>query len=178
MYQGNNPTALASQKLLLDALKKLLKKKSFKDISVSELCNISGVSRQTFYSLFETKENILQFYFDRLDMTKPENANKPSLSLKEVCDSYARYIAENYDTLVMLIDNSALRVFYRNIYNNFISDTKSLYIDDIKDRDYVAEFLASGLSRLAEKYISEHIKPNREELSKLAYLSMSGSVFK
>jgi len=49
MYQGKNPTALTSQKLLLDALNELLAEKEFKDISVSELCSRSGVSRQTFY---------------------------------------------------------------------------------------------------------------------------------
>jgi AcrR family transcriptional regulator len=55
MYQGNNPTALTSQKMLLDSLNELLKEKEFKDISVSEICSHSGISRQTFYSLFGTK---------------------------------------------------------------------------------------------------------------------------
>lgn len=51
MHQRNNPTAHTSQTLLLDAMNQLLQMNEFKDISVSELCSRSGVSRQTFYSL-------------------------------------------------------------------------------------------------------------------------------
>ena len=58
MYCGCNPTALSSQTQISEALTRLLAEKSYTKITVSELCRASGVSRQTFYSLFSSMENV------------------------------------------------------------------------------------------------------------------------
>ena len=59
MYKGSNKSALLSQKLISEALLRLLESMPFNDISVSDLCREAQVSRQTFYSLFGTKENVV-----------------------------------------------------------------------------------------------------------------------
>ena len=59
MYTGDHKTAKLSQTLITDALLTLLETVPFTDISVSRLCQQAQVSRQTFYSLFGTKENVL-----------------------------------------------------------------------------------------------------------------------
>ena len=56
MYKGSNKSALLSQKLISEALLRLLETMPFNDISVSDLCREAQVSRQTFYSLFGTKD--------------------------------------------------------------------------------------------------------------------------
>lgn len=89
MYQGNNPTAQTSQKLLLDAMNTLLTEKEFKDISVSELCYRSDVSRQTFYSLFGKKENILLYQLDLINNTKPDPKDDSVLNLNDTCERFA-----------------------------------------------------------------------------------------
>ena len=56
MYCGTNPTALLNQRQLAKALFQLMETKPFSAISVSELCREASISRQTFYSLFDSKE--------------------------------------------------------------------------------------------------------------------------
>ena len=56
MYRGNNKTAITSQEMIAEACYGLLEKKSLADIRISELCQLAKVSRQTFYSLFQSKE--------------------------------------------------------------------------------------------------------------------------
>lgn len=51
---------------LTDALLMLLKDKPVNDISVSELCDIAGVGRASFYRNFESKEEIIRLHIDRL----------------------------------------------------------------------------------------------------------------
>ena len=129
MYQGKNPTAHTSQKLILDAMNLLLTEKEFKDISVSELSCRSGVSRQTFYSLFGKKEN---------DLTD---------------------------------------VLYTLIYQSMASCRQSFVNLDDTTREYAAQFMAAGLSRLTQKYVLEHEKPDQDELARLSYKIMSGNIY-
>lgn len=61
MYEGCNKTALTSQSAIAGALLSLMEEKPYSRISVSEICKCAGVSRQTFYTLFSSKENIVLY---------------------------------------------------------------------------------------------------------------------
>lgn len=66
MYQGNNPTALRSQKWLAESLIRLLYKKPFAQIMVKDIYTQADLSRQTFYNLFDSKEEVLRYYLRTL----------------------------------------------------------------------------------------------------------------
>lgn len=177
MYQGKNPTAHTSQKLLLDAMNELLAEKEFKDISISELCCRSGVSRQTFYSLFGRKENILLYQLDLINDTKPDHEDDSAIKLTDMCVRFGKYIASNYAQLTMLIENELTEVLYTQISQSMSSCRQSFVTLDDELREYAAQFLAAGLCRLTQKYIREHKKPDQNELTRLAYKIMSGSIY-
>lgn len=177
MYQGNNPTAHTSQKLLLDAMNTLLTEKEFKDISVSELCCRSGVSRQTFYSLFGKKENILLYQLDLINNTKPDPEDDSVLSLNDTCERFGKYVSTNYEQLSMLIKNELVGVLYTQIYQSMTSCRQSFADLDDTTREYAAQFIAAGLSRLTQKYILEHEEPDQNELARLSYKIMSGNIY-
>lgn len=178
MYQGKNPTALTSQKLLLDALNELLTEKEFKDISVSELCSRSGVSRQTFYTLFGTKENILLYQLDLINDTKPDPEDNSPLGLMDTCKRFSRYVISNYAQLTMLIENDLTEVLYTMIYRSMSSCRQCFMELDDDTREYAAQFMAAGLSHLTQKYIREHKMPDQKELTELSYKIMSGSIYR
>ena len=66
MYQGKNPTALQSQNLITEALLALMEEEPFQKITIKAVCAHAGVSRQTFYSLFENKEEVIGRRLDQL----------------------------------------------------------------------------------------------------------------
>lgn len=177
MYQGNNPTAHTSQKLILDAMNTLLTEKEFKDISVSELCCRSGVSRQTFYSLFGKKENVLLYQLELINTTKPEHEDTSVLNLIEICERFAKYISSNYSQMTMLIKNDLTKILYTQIYQSMTSCQQSFVDLDDTTREYAAQFIAAGLSRLTQKYVLEHKKPDLDELARLSYKIMSGNIY-
>ena len=61
MYCGTNKTALQSQRQIANAMMALLGQKPFAQITVSEVCKAAGISRQTFYTLFTSRENVMVF---------------------------------------------------------------------------------------------------------------------
>ena len=50
---------------ITEALIKLLQEKPIGDITISELCNLAGIGRASFYRNFESKEDILRDYINR-----------------------------------------------------------------------------------------------------------------
>lgn len=177
MYQGKNPTALTSQKLLLDALNELLSEKEFKDISVSELCSHSGVSRQTFYSLFGTKENILLYQLELINDTRPDDEDDSPIGLMETCERFSRYVASNYVQLTMLIENNLTEVLYTMIHQSMSSCRRGFVTQDQKTQEYAAQYIAAGLCSLTQEYIKEHKVPDQTELTELSYTIMSGNIY-
>ena len=179
MYRGNNPTALTSQTMLLESLNELLKTKEFKDISISELCEHSTISRQTFYSLFGTKENILLYYLENAPYAKEHQYNLDIvITLTEMCRRHGIYVATNYTQLKMLVDNNLVSII-AELYRSTMSSCQQLFSAlNAEETEYAALFASSGLASLTEKYINTHETPDADEIASLTYKIMSGSIFK
>ncbi|MCR4786438.1 MAG: TetR/AcrR family transcriptional regulator [Lachnospiraceae bacterium] len=67
-----------TKKALADALKKLMKKKGFDRVSVSDICNSCGMNRKSFYYHFRDKYDLVNWVFyedliDRLSVADYEN---------------------------------------------------------------------------------------------------------
>ena len=61
MYVGNNATAIRSQKWIVDSLLSLMEQKSYAEITVRDICKSADLSRQTFYNVFDSKDEVLCF---------------------------------------------------------------------------------------------------------------------
>ena len=61
---------------ITDALLKLLADKSLADISISEICDLAGVGRASFYRNFESKEDILRKYINKIFKEWTDEADK------------------------------------------------------------------------------------------------------
>ncbi|MBQ9033106.1 MAG: TetR/AcrR family transcriptional regulator, partial [Lachnospiraceae bacterium] len=94
MYEGCNKTAIASQAAIAEALIELMKDKPYSRISVSEICKRAGVSRQTFYSLFASKDNVISFILERKYCFRPQDHEccRSSMTLEDICRAYSQYI--------------------------------------------------------------------------------------
>mgnify|MGYP000072671706 CR=1 FL=1 len=52
MYQGNNPSALRSREEIVNAFMTLLQHSSIDRITIKQIMDTAGLSRQTFYQIF------------------------------------------------------------------------------------------------------------------------------
>lgn len=178
-YEGRNPAALRSQALMMDALDGLMREKGFQEITVSDICRRAGVSRQTFYSLFGTKEGILLRRLEAsTDGQRHRDDGGAGITLKESCARFAVYVEENYGLLRMLADNGLMGVMEDQVRRAMESCRLSYVNVDDEERAYASGFAAAGLRALAQRYVSEHEIPDKAEIAKLAYKLQSGSVFR
>ncbi len=156
MYKGHNKTACTNQQAISEAFLKLLQNEPYEQITVSELCKEAGVSRQTFYTLFQKKENVLLYEINKnygfccqCDCTK-ENVKK----------LFTNYLKENQSFLKILIDQG---------YSNLLYDTFYEAFKGFKD-EYYASFIAGGMISMIQKFVEndtplEVINRVLEELS-------------
>ena len=173
MYCGCNPIALASQTQLSRALIRLMGEKPYSAISISELCRVSGVSRQTFYSLFSSMENVVSFTLrERVCQLPGEEENAPSP--EQLCRCYSRYICANRDFLKLLVENEVSYLLYNSIHESLICCRRSL---PEPQRGYAAHFLAGGITGVVRQYCSQEPPLQEEELFEILAALLRGRFF-
>ena len=173
MYQGKNKTALASQQQIADALLALMHRMPYDDISVAELCREAAVSRQTFYSLFKTKSNVVR-YLMQMSCEPNVPAPQPGMShLRQMCQCYSEYITKHREIMSLLVENGMTVMIVDMLLMAFQKDGMFGYALQEDNREYHAMFLAGGLTRLARHFIQENTDP--EAIEAIVYRLMSGS---
>ncbi len=179
MYRGCNKTALSSQRQIAEAFVNLLKHNSYSSISISSICKAAGVSRQTFYSLFASKENIILYELGKKHHFTPgEGCGKKTMDLKDLCQEYSSYIIEKRDFLSLLVRNDIIYLMHECLYDSFLSS--SCFEPECPEdyRSFIAEFFAGGLSGIARTYVLRGMDMPESRLESLVYDLFSGSLVK
>lgn len=180
MYQGSNKSALLSQKLISEALLRLLEERSFSDISVSDLCREAQVSRQTFYSLFGTKENVIIYELKHNCCFLPEEKDTSchSAVFRSFCEGYSRYIADKSHLIGLLVKNDMIHFLYDVQYRSLM-DCK-YFIRDVSDEEriFIVDFIASGMNSIAKNYILTGKTADVKALERLMFSLFGGLYFR
>ena len=180
MYEGCNKTALTSQTAIAEALLTLMKEKPYSRISVSEICKRAGVSRQTFYTLFSSKDNVIAYELERKYCFRPEEHEccRASMSLEDICHAYSLYITQSADILEMLVNNDILYLMQDSLYRTFIDSDCCMSAGSGEDRIYAADFIAGGLTGIARNYVLQGSVSSSDHLEALLYALFNGSFFR
>ncbi|MBO7474328.1 MAG: TetR/AcrR family transcriptional regulator [Ruminococcus sp.] len=180
MYQGSNKSALLSQKLISDAMLRLLEENPFNEISVSDLCREAQVSRQTFYSLFGAKENVILYELNHNCCFLPEESSATchSAVFRSFCEDYSRYIIEKKHIISLLVRNDMIHFLYDVQYRSLMEC--KYFISDVSDenRIFIVDFIASGMNSIAKNFILTGGKADVGFLKKLMFSLFGGLYFK
>ncbi len=191
MYCGNNRIAICSQGQISDALLRLMEIKNFSEISVSAVCREAGVSRQTFYSLFQSKENVVTYTFREKYCYEPdhtekkaqceqkqnENADKNAFSLSAMCREYSSYIKKQTKFLGLMVDND-LTYLMQDSLREVMLECEFYHPELSREmRELTADFIAGGLTCIAKNYILQGAKADEEELYRITASLFDGEFF-
>ncbi|MCQ2463056.1 MAG: TetR/AcrR family transcriptional regulator [Clostridia bacterium] len=80
-------------KKLVDGMLDLLSKEMLENISVLEICEVSGVHRATFYKHFDDKYAFLKFFFERLLKELPCDKISGDITSEECKSAYKTIIS-------------------------------------------------------------------------------------
>ena len=175
MYQGVNKKACASQRQIADALLALMSERSFAELTVSEICQKAGVSRQTFYSLFRSKENVVCYLLRQDCCEAPGSECSKTDALLNLCASYSGYVMRQRALLRLLADHHIMQLLHGILLETF-SDCAcfgSFVREEL--RPYAADYVASALTSIAETFVRGGTED--EKLEQIAYSLLKGEFF-
>ena len=176
MYCGTNKTARSSQCQIAEALITLMRRKPFSTISISEICRLAGVSRQTFYSLFGTKEDVISYVLAESYGYSMDSENVPDdTPLERMCRGYSRYIVSQQQFLELLVQNNIGYLLQDSIAESLLHCECFLIGRPATAREYAANFTAGGISGVVRQYIVQQTAP--ESLSRILMELFSGEIF-
>lgn len=179
MYQGTNRTALLSQQMIMDALLELMREKDFSHINIKELCARANISRQTFYFLFSSKEEVICLHLDRLFDAYVARfvVDQTDLSISALCDSTISYLIEQKEMIQIMLQSNLDYVVKNRLENHLISLDNLLSGEERESRDYAIAFLAGALMGVISLAMKNNDLDDRAKLSGLMEELITGRYF-
>lgn len=181
MNKKDDLRVIKTRKLIYQTLLDLMKKKTFEEIKVSDICSKAMINRSTFYAHYEDKYELL---IDFLSNLKEEFARELNESCKENLS-----IREYYIRLISLfLDHIDSK---RDVYNSIMVNNRSSIMMDIllsvvnddilkrfKENDInlkvptevISKFYLGGVINIGMEWLSNSNKYTKEEI--LDYLEL------
>ena len=132
---------------IYDALTKLLRKRRFEDITVQEIIDEANIGRSTFYSHFETKDQLLEQMCDEMfshvfsKSLIPEKSHDFSANheeLKALLEHILWHIKDHEDNISSIMYGESEKLFTR-YFSGYLEDAFGDLIYNI-DIDVSSEF--------------------------------------
>lgn len=160
MYQGNNPSAIRSRNEIIKTFLLLLKDTPLEEISIKQIMDATDLSRQTFYQIFNSKEEILEFYLDAVFEKFIAHSSQHTVS--SLCDAAKLFFAffEEYkDILRLIIQNGKSCVVQRKCREYLQKDSYIHYalrgVNTRSEQRYATTFVISGMVAMLEQWLRE-----------------------
>ena len=164
MNISNNKKKKSSQEKIERTFVQLIQKKNISEISVSMICEITGLNRSTFYA------NYLDIY-DLVDKVKLSMADDFAL-VQEANNAKHNY--EGYLNLFRHIKDN--QIFFKTYFKleEISMSPATIYNEDMALKyynneyiDYHIEFFRAGLNAIIKKWLNNGCKETPEEMSNI-----------
>jgi len=110
----------ASAQEIVRGLEICLKDKALKDITVSDIHRVTGISRATFYRLFDTPEDVMHFQFAKMSEIAVGNAEKDWYKNPDkLMEATIELGMQNNDFLKAVVANGRFDLLYQYTEQNF-----------------------------------------------------------
>ena len=165
-------TAMITEMAIVNAMKQLMKFKSFNNISIKDIINECGVSRKTFYYHFRDKYDVVNWLFKTdivdsvLDSTTLENWADGSLKL-------CQYIYNN-----KTFYTNAINVTGKNSFKEYLNTLTRLQVEKLTaqacrtrivgeaDKEFMIDFFYNAFVGILVTWINSEMKDNPEVIVK------------
>jgi len=182
MKEKTDLRIIKTKKILFDTLLKLMKKKNFEKIKISDICEEALINRSTFYAHFEDKYELLMALFEEQKVSllekleDNENTNFSKEYLMELLNILINHIDENRDIYSAILSNNRNGILIDFLIDVIERDVSDRLKDnnDIKNSnlplDIIVKFYAGGLINIGMAWLTSKEKYNKEQL--LSYINV------
>ena len=140
----------ASAAEIVRGLQECLKTTPLKAVTVSDLHRVTGISRATFYRLFDNPEDVLIYQMDQMmiDSAQAYESNR-HLSSDQLMEATIGLGLQNYEFLKALLENGRHDLLFRYTEMNFrkLDDQKGIFPKDMDkaEREYVIAHVSMAM---------------------------------
>lgn len=164
---------------MIDALLSLMREQPYATISVANICQRAGLSRQTFYNFFNEKDDILRFCLEEcFEGMSQELQDKNELQMTDITDRFARFFGEHEELLTLMVNHGLDNIIAQS-FSVSIETFASQFTPKEKTHRciYGNAFFSGALTRLLITWFNDTERLNPEELSELLLSIFSGDYF-
>ena len=170
-------TSYNTKKMLADSLKRIMRKKKFSKVTISEIVEDCGVNRKTFYYHFTDVYDLLKWIFENeaVDVLKHYNLTR---DYEETILFVMDYVEKNDYVINCAYDSLGRDEMKRFLYADFIEVVSriihtaeegcSVYLD-ADYRTFLCEFYTEALAGILIDWIKHRAERNRQQV--VQYLS-------
>lgn len=152
--------ALAKE-YIYEALFILMKKKDYRDITITDICEKAGVTRMSFYRNYKTKEDILREFVktEVLSHFRGSDFNFDNYCSRENFVKLFNVMAENKEICVAFYKAGLIRVVHEQLNQDFLSMHNEGY------DPYRFLFFTGGVLNIFLAWLANGEKETPEELA-------------
>lgn len=164
---GTDKRKIHSAELLVNGLIKCMEKKDFTEINVSDLQRASGVSRATFYRLFDNVQDILAYKCQAIALEIPKKYHDLPADRKEDFLSFTlHYWMEEHQFLEAVFKSNRADILQSALLKNsgFLYERFPLNTISEEKMDYLAAASMGVLSSLLITWVKHGKKETSEQL--------------
>ena len=179
MYTGKNPSALRSKDWLRKALLQLLEEQKYTQITIKEICARADLSRQTFYQMFDSKDEVMEYHFMILfgEFSK-ECGDFESISISELTCRFFQFFYQHRRFVDELIENNMTYILEQQFerYLHQIALFQAIN-DREKHPDYSLAYVAGALTQILTHWFQCGFNVSAEEAGSMTEQMLTGAVF-
>lgn len=179
MYNGSNKTALKSQQRILEAMLNLMEEEKYDDITIKNICKKAEISRQTFYYLFNSKDEIVIYYLnDFFEELEQFINDKKIITLYDLIFTYFSAIDNNKNIKTFIHIKTIMPIFI-DILLKFMGKIHILKTNRSMNKDdfYANRFLSSGLNSIFLFWLENNKEISLHELVTIIENILRGNFF-
>ena len=160
----NNKKRKKSQEQIEKIFLQLIQKENIEEISVSTICELSGLNRSTFYSnyidIYDLGEKVKQQM--EVEFAQFQLSN----NAKQNPDGYLNMFRYIKDNQIFFKTYFKLEEISKNVPTQYRIELAEKYYDN-KFIDYHIEFFRAGLNAIIKKWLNNGCKERPEEISNI-----------
>ena len=159
MNNTNRKISEKSKKRMANALFTIMEQYDLRDITITQIAQASGLTRRTFYRLFDAKEDVLQYQYELwfTEIYERVKAEKRH-SYWDVAQCYFDFCEKNREALLLMKKQNIIGDFFSYIESNTLQVFESVHSKEIAQRNptelpYLMAYSVGGMFSMLNKWI-------------------------
>lgn len=174
-----------TKKSIEEAVLKLMAKKDYNSITITDIANEADINRKTFYNYYnnindvmeEIETRIIDRFEELIETVIFDSVPGSHLSILKMLD---RLITDNIEYIKLILDVPRGTVLFDKISDSIIETSKSVLINNTDmtsmEADLTSTYIMAGTIAVYRKYINEKDETNSRIVEKLTSAMSSASL--